>query len=179
MKKIAVFCSANNNIDPRYFEKARELGKWIGESNYTLVYGGCDMGLMECLAQAVHNSKGQVIGVVPTRVEKNGHTSKFLDIEIPCQDLTDRKALMMAQSDVIVALPGGIGTLDEIFTVAAASTIGYADKKVILYNIDHFWDQLMDLLHSIEKQNFMREPASRYFTSVGNFEELKREIEAI
>lgn len=83
--KIAVFCSANNNVDKLYFNKARELGEWIGKNNETLVYGGCDLGLMEEVAKSVRGNGGQVIGVVPTRVEKNGHTSKYLDIEIDHQ----------------------------------------------------------------------------------------------
>jgi uncharacterized protein (TIGR00730 family) len=177
MKKIAIFCSANNNIDAEYFKKAQELGEWIGKNNDTLVYGGCDMGLMECLAKAVHAKGGQVIGVVPQKIEKNGHVSKYIDIEIPCQDLTDRKALMMAQSDVVIALPGGLGTLDEIFTVAAAATIGYTDKKVILYNINGFWDSLLIMLHEMQQKNFMRESLSEHIVSVRKFEELKEQIE--
>lgn len=175
--KIAVFCSANNNIDKLYFDKARELGEWIGKNNETLVYGGCDLGLMEETAKAVRSNGGQVIGIVPTRVEKNGHTSKHLDIEIPCQDLNDRKALMMVQSDVIIAMPGGLGTLDEIFTVAAAATIGYTDKKVILYNIDGFWDTLLVLLHEMEEKTFMREPSSAHLLNARSLEEIKQIIE--
>ena len=106
--KIAVFCSANNNVDKLYFDKARELGEWIGKNNETLVYGGCSLGLMEEIGKSVHSNGGQLIGVVPKLVEKNGHTSKYLDIEIPCQDLSDRKALLVAQSDVIIAMPGGV-----------------------------------------------------------------------
>lgn len=172
--KVAVFCSANNHIDKLYFDRARELGEWIGKNNDTLVYGGCELGLMEEVAKAVHTHGGQVIGVVPTRVEKNGRTSKQLDIEIPCQDLTDRKALMMTQSDVIIAMPGGLGTLDEIFTVAAAATIGYTDKKVILYNINGFWDTLIVLLHEMEQKNFMRESYTEHLLNARSFEDVKR-----
>lgn len=175
--KIAVFCSANNNVDKLYFDKARELGEWIGKNNETLVYGGCNLGLMEETAKAVRGNGGQVIGVVPTRVEKNGHTSKYLDIEIPCQDLSDRKTLMIAQSDVIIALPGGVGTLDEIFTVAASASIGYTDKKVILYNIDGFWDTLLVLLHEMEQKNFMRESYSTHILNARSLEDIKQFIE--
>ena len=68
-------------------------------------------------------------------VEKSGRTSDYVDIEIPCDNLSDRKQLMMDQSDVFIALPGGLGTLDEIFTVVASATIGYHSKTVILYNM--------------------------------------------
>jgi uncharacterized protein (TIGR00730 family) len=175
--KITVFCSANNNIDKLYFDKARELGEWIGKNNETLVYGGCDLGLMEETAKAVRSNGGQVIGIVPTRVEKNGHASKHLDIEIPCQDLSDRKALMIAQSDIIIAMPGGLGTLDEIFTVAAAAAIGYTNKKVILYNINDFWDTLLILLHEMEQKNFMRESYSTHLLNAHSLEEIKQFVE--
>ena len=177
MKKIAVFCSANNNIDPIFAEKTKELGEWIGKNNYTLVNGGCDLGLMESTAQAVHENGGRVIGVVPSKIEKNGHISKFLDVEIPCEDLSDRKQLMIVQSDIIIALPGGLGTLDEIFTVAAAATIGYTNKKVILYNVNGFWNDLLVMLEGMEKSKFMREPVSEHIVNAKTFEELCNLIE--
>ena len=177
MKKIAVFCSANNNIDPIFAEKTKELGEWIGKNSYTLVNGGCDLGLMESTAQAVHENGGRVIGVVPSKIEKNGHISKFLDVEIPCEDLSDRKQLMIVQSDIIIALPGGLGTLDEIFTVAASATIGYTNKKVILYNINGFWNDLLVMLKGMEKSKFMREPVSEHIVNAKTFEELCNLIE--
>ena len=96
------------------------------------------------------------IGVVPSKVEERGHLSNNLDVHIPCDNLNDRKALMMAQSDVFIALPGGIGTLDEIFTVAASATIGYHAKDVILYNISGFWNSLIAMLDDLDRQGMVR-----------------------
>lgn len=154
--KISVFCSADSDIDPDFFKLTRELGQWMGKKKHTLVFGGCNLGLMECLAEAVKSAGGRTIGVIPTRVEKNGSVSPSVDIEIPCDNLSDRKDLMVAQSDVSVALPGGIGTLDELFTVAAAHTIGYHHKKVILYNMKNFWAPLITLLDHLQDQGFIR-----------------------
>mgnify|MGYP002167151842 CR=1 FL=1 len=137
--KICIFCSANSDIEPVYFEKTRELGEWIAGNGDAIVFGGCDMGLMECIAEAVYTNGGMTIGVVPSKIEENGHVSPHLSVEIPCDNLSDRKDLMLLKSDVVIALPGGLGTLDEIFTVAASATIGYHGKKVILYNINGFW----------------------------------------
>ena len=127
--KIAVFCSANKNIDPDFFTLTEEMGKWMAENGHDLVFGGCNSGLMDCIGKAVKVNGGRTIGVVPTLVERGGRTFPDLDIEIPCDNLSDRKDLMLAQSDIFVALPGGIGTLDEIFTIAAAHTIGYHHKQ--------------------------------------------------
>ena len=117
--KICVFCSANQQIDPAFFAMTEELGAWAAENGHTIVYGGVNQGLMECLGKAVKAHGGQTIGVVPMIVEKSGRLSEYVDIDIPCDNLSDRKQLMMDQADVFIALPGGIGTIDEVFTVAA------------------------------------------------------------
>lgn len=170
--KIGVFCSANNNIEKLYFDKTEELGQWMGENGHTLVFGGCNIGLMDCVAKSVKNAGGRIIGVVPTLVEKNGKRSDILDVEINTENLSDRKDLLLIQSDIIVALPGGIGTLDEIFTVAASHTIGYHNKKVILYNIDHFYDTLIALLDDMTARNMIRGNINDYILCANTFEEL-------
>ena len=154
--KIGVFCSANNNIDPDFFTATEEMGRWMADNGHTLVFGGCNIGLMQCIGKAVKDHGGMTIGVVPTIVEERGRTSSEMDVHIPCSDLNDRKALVMMQSDVFIALPGGIGTLDEIFTVAASATIGYHHKPVILYNVEGFWDSLIALLDDMEKKGMVR-----------------------
>ena len=145
--KICVFCSANEQIDPDFFVMTEELGKWIADNGHSIVYGGVNQGLMECVAKAAKTAGARTIGVVPTKVEETGRTSDFVEVEIPCDNLTDRKQLMMDQSDVFIALPGGLGTLDEVFTIAASATIGYHHKPVILYNMKGFWNQFIALLN--------------------------------
>ena len=153
---ICIFCSANSNIPTEYFERTSELGTWIGANGHTLVFGGCNLGLMECVAKAVHDAKGMTVGVVPTIVEKGGKVSDYVDVKILCDNLSDRKDLMIQRSDVIIALPGGVGTLDEIFTVLAAASIGYHNKRVILYNIGGFWDSLIAMLDDLKARGVLR-----------------------
>lgn len=153
---ICIFCSANSNIPTEYFERTSELGTWIGANGHTLVFGGCNLGLMECVAKAVHEAKGMTVGVVPTIVEKGGKVSEYVDVKILCNNLSDRKDLMIERSDVIIALPGGVGTLDEIFTVLAAASIGYHNKRVILYNIGGFWDSLIAMLDDLKARGVLR-----------------------
>lgn len=154
--KIAVFCSANNNIVSKYEEAAEALGKWIGVQGHALVYGGSNTGLMECVARASHDAGAMVIGVVPSILEKGGRVSDYIDVEIPCDNLSDRKDLMLAQCDIAIALPGGIGTLDELFSMAASRTIGYHTKKVILYNINGFWNPLIAMLDDLQQKGMIR-----------------------
>ena len=153
---IAVFCSANNNIDPDYFRAAEVLGRWIGANGHTLVYGGGNSGLMECIGKAVHEAGGRTVGVIPRIIEEGRRVSDYVDVEIPCEDLSDRKAIMMERSDEFYALPGGIGTIDEVFTVASAATIGYHHKKVTLCNVKGFWDSLITLLNDHQQKGMIR-----------------------
>ena len=169
---IGIFCSANNSIEPVYFEKTAELGRWMGHNGHTLVFGGCNMGLMECVAKAVHQAGGHTIGVVPRIIEEGGRTSRYVDEQVNCENLSDRKELLLQHSDVVVALPGGIGTLDEVFTVAASHTIGYHQTPILLYNINGFWDSLIALLNDLSERGMVRGRWRDYILTASTLEEL-------
>ena len=165
MKKIGIFCSACEQISPRYFECTRELGAWMAAEGKTLVYGGADMGLMECICRAVKDGGGEVMGVVPTKLEEKGRVSDLLDVTFHTVNLSDRKDVILRESDILVALPGGVGTLD--------ATIGYHTKRVVLYNIDGFWDNLLKVLDQMEAQGFIRRPLSNFLSIANTMDELK------
>ena len=175
--KICVFCSANSNIDQDFYTMTWELGTRLAQEGHTIVFGGTDMGLMECIAKAAKVAGGQIIGVVPTKVEENGHTSQHMDVHIPCDNLNDRKALMMAQADVFIALPGGIGTLDEVFSVAASATIGYHRKRVILYNMKGFWDSLIACLDDLHAKGVTRKQWQSYICVANTLEDVLHLLE--
>ena len=175
--KIAVFCSANAHIDSDYFRLTEEMGKWMAEQGHDLVFGGCNIGLMNTIGKAVKAHGGRAIGVVPTIVERDGKTFPDLDVEIPCDNLSDRKDLLLSQSDIVVALPGGIGTLDEIFTVAASHTIGYHSKKVILYNMKGFWNSTIALLDDMASQGMIRGNWHDYIEVAASLSELQQMVE--
>jgi uncharacterized protein (TIGR00730 family) len=175
--KICVFCSANQQIDPAFLTMTVELGRWAAENSHTIVYGGVNQGLMECVAKATKEAGGHTIGVVPMIVEKSGRLSDYVDVDIPCDNLSDRKQLMMDQSDVFIALPGGIGTIDEIFTVASSSTIGYHQKKVILYNMKGFWDGLIAVLDDLQARGMIRGEWRDYIKTADSIEEISQMIQ--
>lgn len=176
MKRIGVFCSANENIRRSYFDRTTELGAYIGQRGHQLVFGGCNMGLMECVAKAVKENGGTTLGVVPNKIEEYGAVSKYTDEIVNVNSLGERKEKMTEMSDVIIALPGGLGTLDEIFSVVASTTIGYYNKKVILYNIEGFWDELISLLQDMQERNFIRGRYTDFFLVATNLEQLKNII---
>ena len=216
---IGIFCSANDNIEREYFDRTEEFGRWCAKNGHSIVFGGCNMGLMGCLAEAfgayhqgfksasrvqegssgsngsrglnglngsrgsssshglsgtsgLSGAKGNLIGVVPRIIERGGRMSERLTVHIPCDNLSDRKDLLLAHSDVIVALPGGIGTLDEVFTVAAAHTIGYHQKRIILYNIEGFWNTLIALLDDLQQHSMIRGHWNDYISVANCFDEL-------
>lgn len=173
MKKIGIFCSASENIDKMYFDAARQLGKWIGETDRTLIYGGANLGLMEETARAVKETGGRVIGVIPSKLEENGKVSSQLDEIIRTHNLSDRKDVILEQSDILVALPGGVGTFDEVFHTMAAASIGYHRKRVIFYNVEGFYDKLIAALDEIQGKGFAREPLTTYYGVANTLEELK------
>ena len=172
MERIGIFCSASEVIDTIFFEKANELGVWMGRNKKTLVYGGANLGLMECMAKAVKANGGFVMGVVPTKLEERGAVSDLLDVTFRVDDLSERKDTMLRESDILVALPGGVGTLDEVFHVVASASIGYHSKKIILYNINGFWDGLLTFMDGLKGQGFARRPLERLYGVANSFEEL-------
>ena len=171
--KICIFCSANDQIDPDFFLLTEEFGKWAASEGHTIVYGGVNCGLMECVSKAAHEAGGRTIGVIPRIIEQGGRMSQYVDIDIPCDNLSDRKQLMEDQSDVFIALPGGLGTLDEVFTIAASATIGYHQKRVILYNMKGFWNKLIAMLDELQAKGLTRRPWCTYIEVANNLDEIK------
>lgn len=162
MRSIAVFCAASENIAPGYFEAAAEVGAMLGRMGATMVYGGARFGLMEATAKAAKQAGARIVGVVPHILVERDRVSRLLDEQVGCRNLSERKDIMLERSDVLVALPGGIGTLDEIFHVLAAATIGYHAKRVVLYNVNGFWNPLLATVEEMSQAGFVRGEIERY-----------------
>jgi hypothetical protein len=172
--KIGIFCSANNQINASYFHQTEELGKWIARNGHVVVFGGVNQGLMECIAKAVKEADGKTIGVVPSIVEETGRTSQYNDHVLTCNNLSERKQLMLDESDVFIALPGGVGTLDEVFTVAASYTIGYHHKQVILYNMKGFWNSTIQMLDDMQQRGMVRGQWHDYILVANSLDEIEQ-----
>ena len=170
---IAVFCAAASDIASEYFEQTARLGCWIGQQGWRLVYGGARLGLMECVAYSAKEAGGTVVGVVPDKLVERNIVSTLPDEIILVHSLGQRKELMLRESDVFIALPGGIGTLDEIFHVMAAATIGYHTKRVVLYNVNGFWNSLCATLDEMLQAGFVRGEFEKYIAVANNLKELE------
>lgn len=174
MKSVALFCAASENIAQSYFDAAAEVGSMLGVMGAELVYGGARFGLMEATACAAKDSGARIVGVVPEILVERDRVSMLLDEMVLCRNLSDRKDIMLQRSDILVALPGGVGTLDEIFHVLAAGTIGYHTKHVVLYNTDGFWDDMTVMLDGMKEKGFLR--GNPLLSVVDNIDDLKRTI---
>lgn len=153
--KIAVYCGSGSGNDPLYAQAAAELGEWIGENKDTLIYGGGESGLMGEVACKVHEAGCEVVGVVPGNVDfiKN-RPQPFVTELITTQNMSDRKQTMLELADVFIALPGGIGTLDEISEAITLTKIGVFDKPCIFFNRNGFYDPLKSMFDEMEKAGF-------------------------
>lgn len=173
IKSVGIFCAASESIDPRFADEARKVGTLLGNLGIKIIYGGAAAGLMEATAKAARIAGGEVVGVVPEVLIERNRVSKQPTEVVITKNLSDRKDRILADSDILLALPGGIGTLDEVFHVMAASTIGYHSKKVIFYNIDGFWTPLLQVLATMKEKGFARGELSTYFIVANNIEQLR------
>lgn len=155
-KAICVYCGANPGISERYAEQARALAKAMVERNLALVYGGGNVGLMGIIADEVLRLGGEVTGVIPTAlVEREvGHTG--LTRQFIVKDMHERKAMMAELADGFIAMPGGMGTLEELFEMLTWSQLGIHSKPVGVLNVDGFYDALAGFIGHASTQGFIR-----------------------
>ena len=148
---ITVYLGANAGNDPALAQATAELGRWIGESGNTLVYGGSASGLMGVLAKSVLGAGGKAIGVEPQFFVDSELQHDGLTELIVTKDMTDRKTKMIELGDAFIAFPGGTGTLEEIAEVMSKVSLKHLDAPCILYNLNGYYDGLKALLdHMIE-----------------------------
>ncbi|MDR6725337.1 uncharacterized protein (TIGR00730 family) [Paenibacillus amylolyticus] len=152
MKRICVFAGSNPGHQPEYTQQAIELGKRIATGGFTLVYGGSCMGLMGAVADAALQHGGEVIGVMPTGLFRGEIVHGGLTQLIEVGTMHERKATMAELSDGFIALPGGMGTFEELFEVLCWAQIGIHRKPVGLLNVKGYYEPLMKMVeHSVHE----------------------------
>jgi uncharacterized protein (TIGR00730 family) len=160
MKRVCVFCGSHPGATPAYAEEARRLGRAFVERNLTLVYGGASVGLMGEIADTVLEAGGEVIGVIPTYLfEKEVAHTGLSDLRV-VDSMHQRKALMAELADAFIALPGGIGTLEEFFEVWTWAQLGMHDKLCGLLNVGNYYHHLIQFMDQMVAQGFLK-PAHR------------------
>ncbi|WP_422038137.1 TIGR00730 family Rossman fold protein [Roseibium sp.] len=156
MKSICVFCGSSFGTRDSYAETAVETGRQIAEQGFRLVYGGAKVGLMGTVADAALKAGGKVIGVLPRALEEKELAHEGLDELHLVGSMHERKALMAELSDAFIALPGGAGTLEEIFEVWTWGQLGYHQKPCGFLNVDGYYDQLIAFLDHQTQEAFTK-----------------------
>lgn len=150
MANIAVFCGARDDVDPLFFSAAQQLGNRLAQNNHSLVYGGSTTGLMGAIADATLDHGGRVIGICPTDLAAIEPTHPQLIEKRMVRDIAERKHLMTTLADAYIALPGGFGTMDELFHVwtqiRMSNSPDTPEKPIGLLNTDGFYDPLVQFL---------------------------------
>src|SRR5687767_10425581 len=140
IQSVTVYCSSSNSVPSVYFDAAAELGCALARHGWTLVYGGNDVGSMGVIANAVRSAGGRVVGITPRRLVEMGIADEKCDELVVTDTMRERKALLEQRGDAFVALPGGLGTFEEVFEILVGRMLGYHDKPVILLNVAKYYD---------------------------------------
>jgi uncharacterized protein (TIGR00730 family) len=153
---VCVFASSSSRIDPKYVQAAADLGSLLARSGMKVIYGGGGIGLMGALADAVIENGGSIIGVIPSFMNDEGWGHPHVNEMIVTSDMGDRKKNMFARADAVVALPGGIGTLEELTEAITLKQLGLFRGPVVILNTLNFYKSLIDFLEHMVSGNFMR-----------------------
>ena len=155
MKSICVYCGSNAGSDPAYAAQAKALGTRLAAEKLALVYGGGNVGLMGIVADAVLANGGEVVGVIPQQLVDWEVAHKGVTRLEIVDSMHERKARMFDLSDGFVALPGGFGTLDEMFEMLTWRQLGLGDKPCAFLDVNGFWQPLMAMLDTMVRERFL------------------------
>src|SRR5271154_1597840 len=153
---VCVYCGSSTGTDPVFVETAQKFGKILAESGVRLVYGGGSIGLMGAIAEAVRDHGGEATGIIPEFMTRREQPRRLAQELIVTRDMHERKRTMFERADAFVALPGGIGTLEEVVEQLTWAQLGRHNKPIMLANIDGFWEPLLALLTHMRATQFIR-----------------------
>lgn len=156
INSICIFCGSSSGSLPAYTEAAQNLGRIMAARGITLVYGGSNVGLMREIADACLQAGGKVVGVMPHHLIQREVAHRGISEFHPVETMAERKAKMEELSDAFVAMPGGIGTLDELFEAMSWNQLDLVEKPVALFNVEGFYDGLVQFLDLAVAQRFIR-----------------------
>ena len=172
LKAICVYCGSGPGSNPKFVESARSFGRILAENNVRLVYGGGSIGLMGAIADSVIDHGGQVTGIIPDFLKAREMMFRRAQEIIVTRDMHERKRLMFERADAFVALPGGVGTLEELVEQLTWAQLGRHKKPILMANIDRFWDPLCALFDHMRDMQFIRAGLSVAPLVVNSVEEI-------
>jgi uncharacterized protein (TIGR00730 family) len=178
LRRVAVYCASNDGVRPTYLGAARALGTLLATRGITVVYGGGRVGLMGALADAALAAGGEVIGVMPHGLVAREVAHGGLTTLHVVDSMHTRKAMVAEQAEAFIAMPGGLGTLEELFETWTWAQLGVHRKPIGLLNVDGFWSPLLDLLTHVEGEGFLRGDPRQWLLSDADPEALLEALQA-
>ncbi len=175
---VCVYCGSGPGKHPAYMAGARTLGRALGDAGVRLVYGGGSLGLMGEVARATLEAGGQVTGIIPNFLSSKEQMLRSVDELIVTENMHERKMLMFERSDGFVALPGGIGTLEELVEQLTWAQLGRHNKPIVVANIEGFWTPFLHLLQHMKDDAFIRAGLDIRFVVVNTAEEILPAVQA-
>lgn len=174
---ITVYCGSNFGYNADYQKAAKELGLWLGNKGHTLVYGGGRNGLMGEIARATMEAGGQTIGVIPTVIANLEQELVGLSQVFHVDTMFERKNKMIELGEAFIAMPGGVGTLEETAEILSLIRIGLVDKPCIIYNIDGYYEYFNAFLDHMVKEGFLKPSVKEQYKIVNNLQKIEACLE--
>ena len=159
---ICLYGSGSRKIDEIYTNEAYELGRMLAEKNHVLVFGGGDTGMMGACARGVHDNNGKTLGISPEWIGNFEPLCENCSEFIYVDSMDERKNKFLENSDAFIISPGGIGTLDEFFEIITLKKLKQHDKKIIIFNINHFFDKMIEMIDEMEYKGFLYKQEELY-----------------
>ena len=175
--KICLYGAGSNKLSEKYLEKGYELGKTIANKNHELVFGGGNEGMMGAVAKGVIENNGKIIGIAPEWMKDFEDIFHECDEFIHTSTMDERKRLFLEYSDAFIISPGGIGTLDEFFDILTLKKLNRHDKAIVLFNINQYYDTLIDMIDFMIKENTIPKSNRQLYTVTTTIEETLDYIE--
>jgi uncharacterized protein (TIGR00730 family) len=173
LQSLAVFCGSKAGKDPAFVQQAEQLGEMLAHKNCKLIYGGGNKGIMGAVANACLHAKGYVVGIIPKLLMDWEHGHQGLTEMHVVEDMHTRKKMLYELSDAAVVLPGGYGTLDELFEIITWNQLSIHNKKIFIINSNGFYDHLIGHLHKMQEQDFLYDPIEERMVILKNVAEME------
>jgi len=178
MRSVCVFCGSRSGARPAYSAAATDLGQMLADQGWRLVYGAGDVGLMGTTARAAQQAGGQTFGVIPVHLMQREVGKRDLSQFVVTENMHERKKVMFMNSDAIVVLPGGAGSLDEFFEVLTWRQLGLHQKPIFLLNTENYWQPLTGLIDHVIAEGFADDSLRDFIRTVDDLQELSSALRA-
>ncbi|MDR1010767.1 MAG: TIGR00730 family Rossman fold protein [Opitutaceae bacterium] len=171
-KHLCVYCASSTKLDPKYYAAAGQIGRGMAEGGWGLVYGGGNAGLMGAVARAVKAGGGRVTGVIPDFMIERELAWREADELVVVKTMRERKRIMAGRADAFLALPGGIGTLEELAETLTERYLNLSQKPVVIFNQDGFYDDLLRFFERMVRENFKTAGLGKLFSVANTVDEI-------